>query len=106
MRVTTVAESAVVFVGSGDVRSMIAGAVRREVARQLRAIESQREGDSVCAVRAYAREVFGSTAKADRWLRRQSVRLNGESPVTWLQNRNDPADVYRALDAIAYGTSV
>ncbi|MDR8029531.1 MbcA/ParS/Xre antitoxin family protein [Burkholderia cenocepacia] len=85
---------------------MIAGAVRREVTRQLRMIESQRESDSLRAVHAYARKVFGSTAKADRWLRRPSVRLGGESPVTWLQHHNDPADVYGALDAIAYGTPV
>lgn len=105
-RVTIVAESGVASVGSDEVRSMIAGAVRREVTRQLRMIESQRESDSLRAVRAYARKVFGSTAKADRWLRRPSIRLGGESPVTWLQHHNDPADVYGALDAIAYGTPV
>ncbi|NTY38039.1 antitoxin Xre/MbcA/ParS toxin-binding domain-containing protein [Burkholderia diffusa] len=32
--------------------------------------------------RGYAREVFGSAAKANRWLGRPSVRLDGESPVT------------------------
>ncbi|KWF30182.1 hypothetical protein WL88_23740 [Burkholderia diffusa] len=85
---------------------MIAGAVRREVTRQLLMIESQRESDSLRAVRAYARKVFGSTAIADRGLQRPSVRLGGESPVTWLQHHNDPAEVYGALDAIAYGTPV
>ncbi|KWE31776.1 hypothetical protein WT50_29965 [Burkholderia territorii] len=85
---------------------MIAGAVRREVTRQLLMIESQRESDSLRAVRAYARKVFGNTAIADRGLQRPSVRLGGESPVTWLQHHNDPAEVYGALDAIAYGTPV
>ncbi|MDR6500217.1 uncharacterized protein (DUF2384 family) [Burkholderia ambifaria] len=74
--------------------------------RQLRAIEARRENDALRAVRAYAREVFGSAAKADRWLGRPSFRLDGESPVTWLKNHNDPADVYGALDAIAHGTPV
>ncbi|KVV40783.1 hypothetical protein WT27_12690 [Burkholderia territorii] len=58
------------------------------------------------AVRTYAREVFGSLAKANRWLERPSVRLEGETPVAWLQNHGDPTEVYRALDAIAYGTPV
>uniref|UniRef100_UPI002AB14FDD MbcA/ParS/Xre antitoxin family protein n=1 Tax=Burkholderia sp. BCC1985 TaxID=2817442 RepID=UPI002AB14FDD len=91
---------------SSEVKLMIANAVRREVGRQLRAIVVRRESDALCAVRAYAREVFGTAAKANRWLERPSVRLDGESPVTWLRNHNDPADVYGALDAIAYGTPV
>lgn len=95
-----------VAVRTSEVKLMIANAVRREVARQLRAIVVRRERDALCAVRTYAREVFGSAAKANRWLDRPSVRLDGESPVTWLQNHNDPADVYGALDAIAYGTPV
>ncbi|MBN3834426.1 DUF2384 domain-containing protein [Burkholderia sp. Ac-20344] len=82
---------------------MIAGAVHREVTRQLRAI-GRPDGDSLCAVSACAREVFGRAAKADRWLGRPAIRLDGESPVTCLQNHNDPVDVYSALDAIAYGT--
>jgi uncharacterized protein (DUF2384 family) len=56
------------------------------------------------SVRAGAREVFGSAAKADRWLGRPAIRYDGESPVTWPQNHNDPVDVYSALEAIAYGT--
>ncbi|RQQ09774.1 DUF2384 domain-containing protein [Burkholderia stagnalis] len=56
--------------------------------------------------KGYAREVFGSTAKANRCLERRSARLNGHSPIIWLQSHNDPADVYATLDAIAYGTSV
>ncbi|WP_196798395.1 MbcA/ParS/Xre antitoxin family protein [Burkholderia territorii] len=100
------AKSSVAFIKSGELRTMSADAVRRDVTRQLRAIESRREGDSLDAVHAYASEVFGSEAKADRWLGRPSVRLGGESPITWLQNHNDPANVYGALDAIAYGTPV
>ncbi|MGK8209221.1 antitoxin Xre/MbcA/ParS toxin-binding domain-containing protein [Burkholderia cenocepacia] len=94
-----------------EVKSMIANAVRREVARQLRfgsaaLAEARRRDDMLRAVRTYAREVFGSEPKANRWLGRPSVHLDGESPVAWLQHHNDPVDAYRALDAIAYGTLV
>ncbi|WP_342310567.1 MbcA/ParS/Xre antitoxin family protein [Burkholderia pyrrocinia] len=108
---STRAKRAVAFVGSSEGKSAIANAVGHEVGRQLRVIsatpaEARRERDTLRAVRAYAREVFGSAAKTNRWLERPSVRLGGESPVTWLQNHDDPADVYRTLDAIAYGTPV
>lgn len=104
-RAPTRAEHAVAACSS-EVKLMIANSVRREVTRQLRAIVVRRKSDALCAVRAYAHEVFGTAAKANRWLERPSARLDGESPVTWLQNHNDPADVYGALDAIAYGTPV
>ncbi|MBR8174067.1 DUF2384 domain-containing protein [Burkholderia cenocepacia] len=58
------------------------------------------------AVHIHAREVFGSAAKANRWLERPSVRLSGEKPIAGLQGHNGPVDVYAALDAIAYGPSV
>ncbi|HDR8993176.1 MbcA/ParS/Xre antitoxin family protein [Burkholderia vietnamiensis] len=109
--VTTSGKGVDAFVDSPEVKSAIANAVRREVARQLRVIgatpaEIRRDGDTPRAVRAYAREVFGSAVKADRWLRRPSVCLGGESPVAWLQSSGDPAGVYGALDAIAHGTPV
>ncbi|NTZ08872.1 DUF2384 domain-containing protein [Burkholderia metallica] len=110
-RVTSSGKRAVAFLDSPEVKSAIANAVRREVARQLRVIgatpaEIRRDGDTLLAVLAYAREVFGSAVKADRWLRRPSVYLGGESPVAWLQISGDPAGVYCALDAIAHGTPV
>lgn len=109
--VTTSAKRAVAFVGSNEVKTVIANAVRREVGRQLRVIgvtsvEPHAESDVLRAVRAYARDVFGSSAKANRWLERPSVRLGGETPVAWLQNHDDPTEVYGALDAIAYGAPV
>ncbi len=57
-------------------------------------------------LRASAREVFGSAVKANRWLEQPATRLGDERPIDWLQNHGDPADVYSALDAIAYGTPV
>lgn len=98
-------------VAAGAVRSAIAHEVRREVGRQLRVFGVAPQGpraddDTLRAVRAYAHEVFGSAAKADRWLERPSVKLGGESPVAWLRDHDDPAEVYSALDAIAYGAPV
>ncbi|WP_175712517.1 MbcA/ParS/Xre antitoxin family protein [Burkholderia ambifaria] len=109
--VATSAKRAVTFVGSSEVKSEIANAVRREVGRQLRVMGAaspavRHDDETLRAVRAYAREVFGSAEKANRWLERPSVRLGGESPVSWLQTHDDPADVYSALDAIAYGAPV
>ncbi|MCO1366984.1 MbcA/ParS/Xre antitoxin family protein [Burkholderia multivorans] len=82
-----------------------------DVGRQSRTIDTtptkaRRASDTLRAVHAYAREVFGSATKANRWLERPSVRLSGERPIAWLQDHNDPANVYAALDAIAYGTPV
>ncbi|WP_185646602.1 antitoxin Xre/MbcA/ParS toxin-binding domain-containing protein [Burkholderia sp. Bp9143] len=56
-------------------------------------INDRPDGDSLWSVRACAREVFGSAAKADRWLGRPAIRFDGESPVTWVQNHNDPVDI-------------
>lgn len=109
--VATSVKRAVMFVGSNEIKSEIANAVRREVGRQLRVMgaaspAARHDDETLRAVRAYAREVFGSAEKANRWLERPSVRLGGESPVSWLQTHDDPADVYSALDAIAYGALV
>ncbi|WP_185624987.1 antitoxin Xre/MbcA/ParS toxin-binding domain-containing protein [Burkholderia cepacia] len=109
--VTTSARSTVAFLGSSEATSVIANTAPCEVGRQLRAIgatpvKARPAGRTLRAVRAYARKVFGSTAKANRWLERPSTRLGGERPIAWLQNHGDPADVYSALDAIAFGTPV
>ncbi len=109
--VATIAKRAVTIVGSSEVKSEIANAVRREVGRQLRVMgatspAARHDDETLRAVRAYAREVFGSAEKANRWLERPSVRLGGESPIAWLKTHDDPADVYSALDAIAYGAPV
>ena len=109
--ITTSAKRAIAFADSSEVKSLIANAARHEATHQQQAIgtapaKARREGDTLRAVHAYAREVFGSSAKANRWLERPSVRLGRKSPVTWLQNHDDPADVYGALDAISYGTPI
>lgn len=98
-------------VSATSVRSTIANEVRREVGRQLRVYgvaprAAHADNDTLRAVRTYAHEVFGSAAKADRWLERPSVRLGGDSPIAWLHDHEDPAEVYSALDAIAYGAPV
>ncbi|WP_082716489.1 MULTISPECIES: MbcA/ParS/Xre antitoxin family protein [unclassified Burkholderia] len=85
--VATGAKSAIAFADSSEVKSVIANAVQREVTHQHRVIgatpaKARREGDTLRAVRAYAREVFGGSAKAKRWLERPSVRLGGKSPIT------------------------
>jgi uncharacterized protein (DUF2384 family) len=51
----------------------------------------------------YAHKVFGDAAKANRWLVRPSIRLEGVRPIDYLETHDDPSAVYAALDAIAYG---
>ncbi|EMD9440480.1 DUF2384 domain-containing protein [Burkholderia cepacia] len=108
-RTATSGKRAVAVLKSSKVEPLTANTARSEVGRQLRAIgttqtRARATSDTLGAVRAYAREVFGCVAKANRWFERPSVRLNGERPIVWLQNHSNPTDVYAALDAIAYGT--
>jgi putative toxin-antitoxin system antitoxin component (TIGR02293 family) len=57
----------------------------------------------VMRVIASAEDTFGTEAKAARWLRRPTVALGGEAPITLLDTSEGAREVERLLSRIDHG---